>query len=284
MSSISVSNSYASPYLQVMQSSVAQIASAQNQSVESFYDMLAASSQWRDVPVFSASGSTNSTTELTALTTEQKTAFLENLQLKAITVGSKTDTTLPDSLQTAFNTISNLLSGFNEEESTEEEIASLFEQVAQILESVKPKQLMPAGTVSPSVITQTSQASEEYTAARMSQFLLNLISSLNTEDNSEVFIITDSTSNDMSSELENFDLESESDEQIDYLFDSIVQELEEEQSNASSSFSEDSETSSEIFPISIQLSGSSLPPFNWKPKTSTNNATTSSASINTTFY
>jgi len=283
--SISVSNSSAAAYLQMMQSSAAQSDSVQDQSAMSFQDMLAANGLWSNMPVFSSISSVNSTTDLTALMTEKKTAFLEELQMKATTVGSMTDsTTLPDSLQTAFGTNSSLLPGFNEEENMKEEIASPVKQVAQDSESVNTKQLTLTGTVPPSVISQTSQVSEDFTVAQMKQVLLNLISSLNTEDNSGTSIITDSISSDMSDQLENFDLEAESDDQIVSLFKSILQELKAEQSNASSSVSDDSETSSGSFPNSIQLTGSYLPPFNWKPKISTNNATTSNTSISTTFY
>ncbi|MCM3029254.1 hypothetical protein [Niallia sp. MER 6] len=270
--SISVSN--ASAYLQMLQKSAVQTVTAQDDSIASFQDMLTASSQGSEVPV-------TSTKDLPALTTEQKTAFLKNMQPKAEESGSLTDTTLQDSLQTAYTTISSLLSEFDTEESTEDEISSLFEQVSDTLESAKPQRVMSIGTMPPPVI---SQMSEEYTVAQMSQFLSNIISSLNTEDTAEASIITDSLSSDLSGQLAGFDLESASDEQIANIFESILQELNEEQSNADSSSSVTSETISEAFPNSIQLSGSSLPPFNWKPGSSTNTTATSSASISTSFY
>ncbi|TRZ38976.1 hypothetical protein CEQ21_26835 [Niallia circulans] len=289
--SLSVSNSTAVAYLQWAQKTASEAAaSTQDSSQQSFQDMLISSSQLSNVPSAYTIAGVNNTTDYASLTTDQKLAFLENMQAKAEKVGNTTDATLPEGLQTAFNTISDLLSDFTLNESSEEDITSLFDQITTVLEDSKPQgTAMPFGAVPPPNFAETSVMDETYSVEQMSQFLADLISSFNTddEDDEKNSILTDSLSENTTNQLSSFDLGSASEEQITSLFESIIAELEaakQEQTNsASAAGNEDSETSAEAFPNSIQLSGTSLPPINWKP--TTNTAASTYAAINSaSFY
>lgn len=288
--SLSVSNSTAAAYLQWAQKTAAEAASTQDSSQQSFQDMLISSSQVSNVPSAYTLAGVNDTTDYASLTTDQKVAFLENMQAKAAKVGNATDASLPEGLQTAFSTISNLLSGFTANESSEEEVTSLFDQVTKVLEDSKPKgTAMPFGAAPPPNSAETSVTDESYSVEQMSQFLANLISSLNTEEeeDKENSLLTDSLSENTINQLSSLDLGSAAEEQVTSLFASIIAELEvakQEQINANSASMKDSETTDEAFPNSIQLSGTSLPPINWKPTANTTAASTYAAINSTSFY
>lgn len=288
--SLSVSNSTAAAYLQWAQKTAAEAASTQDRSQQSFQDMLISSSQVSNVPSAYTLAGVNDTTDYASLTTDQKVAFLENMQAKAAKVGNATDASLPEGLQTAFSTISNLLSGFTANESSEEDVTSLFDQVTKVLEDSKPKgTAMPFGAAPPPNSAETSVTDESYSVEQMSQFLANLISSLNTEEeeDKENSLLTDSLSENTINQLSSLDLGSAEEEQVTSLFASIIAELEaakQEQINASSASMKDSETTDEAFPNSIQLSGTSLPPINWKPTANTAAASTYAAINSTSFY
>lgn len=288
--SLSVSNSTAAAYLQWAQKTAAEAASTQDSSQQSFQDMLISSSQVSNVPSAYTLAGVNDTTDYASLTTDQKVAFLENMQAKAAKVGNATDASLPEGLQTAFSTISNLLSGFTANESSEEDVTSLFDQVTKVLEDSKPKgTAMPFGAAPPPNSAETSVTDESYSVEQMSQFLANLISSLNTEEeeDKENSLLTDSLSENTINQLSSLDLGSAEEEQVTSLFASIIAELEaakQEQINASSASMKDSETTDEAFPNSIQLSGTSLPPINWKPTANTAAASTYAAINSTSFY
>lgn len=288
--SLSVSNSTAVAYLQWAQKTAAEAASTQDSSQQSFQDMLISSSQVSNVPSAYTLAGVNDTTDYASLTTDQKVAFLENMQAKTAKVGNATDASLPEGLQTAFSTISNLLSGFTANESSEEDVTSLFDQVTKVLEDSKPKgTAMPFGAAPPPNSAETSVTDESYSVEQMSQFLANLISSLNTEEeeDKENSLLTDSLSENTINQLSSLDLGSAAEEQVTSLFASIIADLEaakQEQINASSASMKDSETTDEAFPNSIQLSGTSLPPINWKPTTNTAAASTYAAINSTSFY
>ncbi|MGG4408683.1 hypothetical protein ABER75_08115 [Niallia taxi] len=288
--SLSVSNSTAAANLQWAQKTAAEAASTQDRSQQSFQDMLISSSQVSNVPSAYTLAGVNDTTDYASLTTDQKVAFLENMQAKAAKVGNATDASLPEGLQTAFSTISNLLSGFTANESSEEDVTSLFDQVTKVLEDSKPKgTAMPFGAAPPPNSAETSVTDESYSVEQMSQFLANLISSLNTEEeeDKENSLLTDSLSENTINQLSSLDLGSAEEEQVTSLFASIIAELEaakQEQINASSASMKDSETTDEAFPNSIQLSGTSLPPINWKPTANTAAASTYAAINSTSFY
>ncbi|WP_182102307.1 hypothetical protein [Niallia taxi] len=288
--SLSVSNSTAAAYLQWAQKTAAEAASTQDSSQQSFQDMLISSSQVSNVPSAYTLAGVNDTTDYASLTTDQKVAFLENMQAKAAKVGNATDASLPEGLQTAFSTISNLLSGFTANESSEEDVTSLFDQVTKVLEDSKPKgTAMPFGAAPPPNSAETSVTDESYSVEQMSQFLANLISSLNTEEEEDKknSLLTDSLSENTINQLSSLDLGSAAEEQVTSLFASIIAELEaakQEQINASSASMKDSETTDEAFPNSIQLSGTSLPPINWKPTANTAAASTYAAINSTSFY
>ncbi|RVT67348.1 hypothetical protein [Niallia taxi] len=288
--SLSVSNSTAAAYLQWAQKTAAEAASTQDSSQQSFQDMLISSSQVSNVPSAYTLAGVNDTTDYASLTTDQKVAFLENMQAKAAKVGNATDASLPEGLQTAFSTISNLLSGFTANESSEEDVTSLFDQVTKVLEDSKPKgTAMPFGAAPPPNSAETSVTDESYSVEQMSQFLANLISSLNTEEeeDKENSLLTDSLSENTINQLSSLDLGSAEEEQVTSLFASIIADLEaakQEQINTSSASMKDSETTDEAFPNSIQLSGTSLPPINWKPATNTAAASTYAAINSTSFY
>ncbi|MCM3217835.1 hypothetical protein M3612_25520 [Niallia taxi] len=288
--SLSVSNSTAAAYLQWAQKTAAEAASTQDSSQQSFQDMLISSSQVSNVPSAYTLAGVIDTTDYASLTTDQKVAFLENMQAKAAKVGNATDASLPEGLQTAFSTISNLLSGFTANESSEEDVTSLFDQVTKVLEDSKPKgTAMPFGAAPPPNSAETSVTDESYSVEQMSQFLANLISSLNTEEeeDKENSLLTDSLSENTINQLSSLDLGSAEEEQVTSLFASIIAELEaakQEQINASSASMKDSETTDEAFPNSIQLSGTSLPPINWKPTANTAAASTYAAINSTSFY
>lgn len=288
--SLSVSNSTAAAYLQWAQKTAAEAASTQDSSQQSFQDMLISSSQVSNVPSAYTLAGVNDTTDYASLTTDQKVAFLENMQAKAAKVGNATDASLPEGLQTAFSTISNLLSGFTANESSEEDVTSLFDQVTKVLEDSKPKgTAMPFGAAPPPNSAETSVTDESYSVEQMSQFLANLISSLNTEEEEDKknSLLTDSLSENTINQLSSLDLGSAEEEQVTSLFASIIAELEaakQEQINASSASMKDSETTDEAFPNSIQLSGTSLPPINWKPTANTAAASTYAAINSTSFY
>jgi len=288
--SLSVSNSTAAAYLQWAQKTAAEAASTQDSSQQSFQDMLISSSQVSNVPSAYTLAGVNDTTDYASLTTDQKVAFLENMQAKAAKVGNATDASLPEGLQTAFSTISNLLSGFTANESSEEDVTSLFDQVTKVLEDSKPKgTAMPFGAAPPPNSAETSVTDESYSVEQMSQFLANLISSLNTEEeeDKENSLLTDSLSENTINQLSSLDLGSAAEEQVTSLFASIIAELEaakQEQINTSSASMKDSETTDEAFPNSIQLSGTSLPPINWKPTANTAAASTYAAINSTSFY
>lgn len=288
--SLSVSNSTAAAYLQWAQKTAAEAASTQDSSQQSFQDMLISSSQVSNVPSAYTLAGVNDTTDYASLTTDQKVAFLENMQAKAAKVGNATDASLPEGLQTAFSTISNLLSGFTANESSEEDVTSLFDQVTKVLEDSKPKgTAMPFGAAPPPNSAETSVTDESYSVEQMSQFLANLISSLNTEEeeDKENSLLTDSLSENTINQLSSLDLGSAAEEQVTSLFASIIAELEvakQEQINANSASMKDSETTDEAFPNSIQLSGTSLPPINWKPTANTTAASTYAAINSTSFY
>ncbi|MEM5010495.1 hypothetical protein WKH57_07255 [Niallia taxi] len=288
--SLSVSNSTAAAYLQWAQKTAAEAASTQDRSQQSFQDMLISSSQVSNVPSAYTLAGVNDTTDYASLTTDQKVAFLENMQAKAAKVGNATDASLPEGLQTAFSTISNLLSGFTANESSEEDVTSLFDQVTKVLEDSKPKgTAMPFGAAPPPNSAETSVTDESYSVEQMSQFLANLISSLNTEEeeDKENSLLTDSLSENTINQLSSLDLGSAEEEQVTSLFASIIADLEaakQEQINTSSASMKDSETTDEAFPNSIQLSGTSLPPINWKPTTNTAAASTYAAINSTSFY
>ncbi|MGG0737727.1 hypothetical protein [Niallia taxi] len=288
--SLSVSNSTAAAYLQWAQKTAAEAASTQDSSQQSFQDMLISSSQVSNVPSAYTLAGVNDTTDYASLTTDQKVAFLENMQAKAAKVGNATDASLPEGLQTAFSTISNLLSGFTANESSEEDVTSLFDQVTKVLEDSKPKgTAMPFGAAPPPNSAETSVTDESYSVEQMSQFLANLISSLNTEEeeDKENSLLTDSLSENTINQLSSLDLGSAAEEEVTSLFASIIAELEatkQEQINANSASMKDSETTDEAFPNSIQLSGTSLPPINWKPTANTTAASTYAAINSTSFY
>ncbi|MDE5051225.1 hypothetical protein NDK25_02180 [Niallia taxi] len=281
--SLSVSNSTAAAYLQWAQKTASEAAaSTQDSSQQSFQDMLISSSQVSNVPSAYTLAGVNDTTDYASLTTDQKVAFLENMQAKAANVGNATDASLPEGLQTAFSTINDLLSGFTVNDSSEEDVTALFNQITKVLEDSKPKgTAMPFGAVPPPNYAETSVTDESYSVEQMSQFLANLISSLNTDEDEGNSLLTDSLSENTINQLSSLDLESAAEEQITSLFASIIAELEaakQEQISASSASMKDSETTDEAFPNSIQLSGTSLPPINWKPTSNT------SAAINSTSF
>lgn len=80
----------------------------------------------------------SSTTDLASLTTEQKTAYLETMLKRLESTDSSKSSNLPESLQAAMNTVSDLLSNFDASNSSEEEVSELFAAVTETLEKAKP--------------------------------------------------------------------------------------------------------------------------------------------------
>jgi len=267
----------------------------------------------------------NSTTDKTSFTTDQKTAYLETMLKQIQSTDSQSSSNLPSSLQSAFYIISDLLSNFDANSSSEEEISNLFTSVTSTLEEAKPtKEEMQANGMTPPPLPQISsiedttlETSANLSVSQMKELISNLISTLNSEDestNSISNILTNqlsevdestttdsdiqnlfaslisnlistlhfddeddsnsSINNSLTSQLSQYN-ESTTDSEVQALFDSSIKQLEETQQSAQTA--DDSESDlTEAFPTSIQMTGTSLPPFNWKPSTTTTTSITQS--------
>lgn len=136
--------------------------SSNSESTFKDYMQLATSTQ------FTSSGNySSSTTDLTSLTTEQKTAYLETMLKRLESTDSSESSYLPDSLQTALSTVGDLLSDFQASDSSEEEISELFTAVTETLEEAKPSKaemtppLLPINNITAQMDDSSSETSTE---------------------------------------------------------------------------------------------------------------------------
>lgn len=209
--------------------------------------------------------------DMTNLTSKQKTAYLETMLNRIQEIDSTNSSTLPEDLKSALNSVSEILSDFNPTSNTEEEIATLFTSVTETMEKANPsKTEMQANgmTLPPPLpfinITQSeetaSDTDSELAVDSMKEFISNLISSLrsNEEDTTSV---SDTLGTDLTEELSDYKEASMTDEEVQALFNELISRLEESPTTNNSSI--------EAFPSSIQMTGSSLPPFNWRPSSTT---------------
>lgn len=242
--------------------------STNSESAFKDYMQLATSTQ-----SISSGNYSSSTTDLASLTTEQKIAYLETMLKRLESTDSKSSN-LPESLQAAMNTVSDLLSNFDASNSSEEEVSELFAAVTETLEKAKPsKAEMQANGMTPpppplnnTAIQMDDTSSETSTGLSVDQMkvlISNLIDTLNGEDDS-TNVITNTLSPAITDQLSNYDETTATDEETQTLFDNLMKLLE---TNQQSTLTDTNAVSSseEIFPSSIQMTGTSLPPFNWNP-------------------
>ncbi|GKU82180.1 hypothetical protein [Niallia sp. NCCP-28] len=226
-------------------------------------------------------------TDNTSLTTKQKTAYLETMLKRIQSTDTSDSSNLPEGLQTALSTVNNLLGNFNASSSSEEEISNLFTSVTETLEKSKPsKAEMQANgmTTSPPPPINSNAEQSENTAAetnralsvdQMKEFISNLISTLNSDSDSTESI-SDSLSTNLIDQLSEYDETTATDAEVQALFENLMKLLEESQQNTQTATSSES-NSTAAFPNSIQMTGASLPPFNWKPNNSAINMIQNSA-------
>lgn len=223
----------------------------------------------------------SSTTNEAALTTEQKTAYLEMLLKRIESTDTSENSTLPESLKTALNSVSDILSNFDASNSSGEKISSLFTSVKETMEKAKPskEEMLANGMMPPPINMNTVQSEDaatetttELSVDQMKEFIANLISTLSSDDNSNDSI-SNSLSTSLTDQLFKYNETTATDEEVQALFENLMNQLQAAQQNTEAATSSEEETIA-AFPNSIQMTGTSLPPFNWKP---TSGATASAA-------
>ncbi|PKG24599.1 hypothetical protein [Niallia nealsonii] len=229
----------------------------------------------------------SNSTDKTSLTTEQKTAYLETMLKRIQSTDTSDSSNLPEGLQTALSTVTDLLSNFDASSSSEEEISNLFTSVTETLEKAKPSQaeIQANGMTPPPpppINSSTAQSKEtttetntELSIDQMKEFISNLINTLNSDSDSTESII-DSLGTNLTDQLSEYDETTATNTEVQALFENLIKQLEESQQNTQTATSSES-NSTAAFPNSIQMTGASLPPFNWKP----NNSTASTTQSNT---
>lgn len=224
-----------------------------------------------------SAGNYENYTESENLTTDQKTAFLENM-LNRIN-SENYNTYLPEKLQTALSTISDVLSDYDSTTSTEEQTSELFAQVTEILESSKPSrtEMLASG----SIVAPTLQISEDLSSDNtedasntvsvdlMKQIIANFIANSQSEEDSNTS--TELYSTNLISGISDYDASSTSEDAVTSLYEMILNEIQESltENTSSTETNVETEATTESFPDILQMTGVSLPPFNWKPSGTT---------------
>jgi len=284
--SISINSNYANLYGSQNAANVTNTSTSSSQQTDTssqpaFRDyMQLAASQGNSIGNYDSS-----TRDKTSLTTEQKTTYLETMLKRIQSTDTSDSSNLPESLQTALSTVNDLLSNFDASSSSEEEISNLFASVTETLEKAKPsKAEMQANGMTPpppppinSNAEQAENTAAETSTAlsvdQMKEFISNLISTLNSNDDSTKSI-SDSLSTNLIDQLSEYDETTATDKEVQALFENLMQQLEEAQQSTQTAANSES-SSTEAFPNSIQMTGASLPPFNWKPSTTATSTTQS---------
>ncbi|WP_048716984.1 hypothetical protein [Bacillus sp. 522_BSPC] len=265
--SVSINSNYSNLYGNWTTANLTSIPSTQQTSSNSEstfkdYMQLATSTQ------FTSSGNySSSTTDLTSLTTEQKTAYLETMLKRLESTDSSESSYLPESLQTALSTVGELLSDFQASDSSEEEISELFTAVTETPEEAKPSKAemtpppLPINNITAQMDDSSSETSTELSVDQMKELIFNLINTLSENDSTDN---TDTLSASITEQLSDYDQTTATDEEIQTLFENLMKQVETSQQNITTG-TNDASGSTDAFPSSIQMTGTSLPPFNWKP-------------------
>lgn len=213
----------------------------------------------------------------TTLTTEQKTAYLETILTRS---QESSSSTLPESLKTALNSVNELLSEIDLSSKTVEEISNLFSSVTETMEKAKPTkiEMQSNGITAPPPlpimnVTQseesTSTSSGELTVDQMKEFISNFLYALVSNDD-DTTSISDSLGTNLTEDLTQYNESTVTDLDVQTIFESLVAQLQNATQTADSS-------TTDSFPASIQMTGSALPPFNWKPSSSISTITNQSS-------
>lgn len=265
--SVSINSNYTNLYGNWTTANLTSIPSTQQTSSNSEstfkdYMQLATSTQST-----SSGNYSSSTTDLTSLTAEQKTAYLETMLKRLESTDSSESSYLPESLQTALSTVGDLLSDFQASNSSEEEISELFTAVTETLEEAKPSKAemtpppLPINNITAQMDDSSSETSTELSVDQMKELIFNLINTLSENDSTDN---TDTLSTSITEQLSDYDQTTATDEEIQTLFENLLKQVETSQQNIATGTNDES-GSTDAFPSSIQMTGTSLPPFNWKP-------------------
>lgn len=186
--------------------------SSNSESTFKDYMQLATSTQ------FTSSGNySSSTTDLTSLTTEQKTAYLETMLKRLESTDSSESSYLPESLQTALSTVGDLLSDFQASDSSEEEISELFTAVTETPEEAKPSKAemtpppLPINNITAQMDDSSSETSTELSVDQMKELIFNLINTLSENDSTDN---TDTLSASITEQLSDYDQTTATDEEF----------------------------------------------------------------------
>lgn len=204
------------------------------------------------------------------LTTDQKKAFLTNLQTKLSSTDPASSTTT-DKVAAARSAVKADLTNFNASTASDDQVNSLFKQVTDTFASTHPHRgnhhLHAQNQGNPFSVgtNNVDQTSSNLTVNDMKTFLTNLMDNLSSNSSGNTTSSQNPLDLSFADQLSGFDTSSATDDQIQSLFSQITEALNNSQTQGQDNTSLQQNSIDTGFPPILQASGAALPPFNWKP-------------------
>jgi hypothetical protein len=251
--------------------------SKQNTYKEIFNDLLNLSNEYAggQTPQFLPSENFTPTTSKPDPTIDQEKTFLTNLQTKLGSTDSATSNLLEKLAATQLN-VKNDLTGFNPSTATDGQVDHLFKQLTDTLASADP--LLAANSLNSQntsfplagvLDNNLNGTSSSLSVDDMKNLLTNFMDLLTSNSNDSDDLTSTSSSSTLDTslldQLSGLDTSSASDGQIQSIFSTIAQALQNSQVQGQDNTSLQQTSDDTGFPPILQTSGAALPPFNWKP-------------------